>query len=261
MSGMLYKDFLAVKGKKILVAALVCTLLFTALRLALPGADMVKSTSGTGEEMRFADGNMIDGFLWTMPFLFAFIGFGLPSFLIKGLITHDEKNKIRAFTKALPFGKSTYIASKYIFLAAAVYAAMSMGFIWCEIYFSRSGNNPFTDIVRNLQSFLIILSGVSLFITGIELPFFITLGSKRATGLKSAILELLFLFVIGWFFFGNLNIFEKIDIFNMMEWTRTHEFEINMMIVLSPVTASILYFLSYKLTCAINRNREADIDG
>ncbi len=63
MSGMLYKDFLAVKGKRILVAVLVCTLLFTALRLALPGADMVKNTSGTGEEMRFVDGNMIDGFL------------------------------------------------------------------------------------------------------------------------------------------------------------------------------------------------------
>ena len=55
MSGMLYKDFLAVKGKKILVAVLALTLLFTALRLALPGADMVKNTSGTGEEMRFEE--------------------------------------------------------------------------------------------------------------------------------------------------------------------------------------------------------------
>lgn len=260
MSGMLYKDFLAVKGKKILVALLALTLLFTALRLALPGADMVKNTSGTGEEMRFDDGNMFDGFLWAMPFLFAFVCIFLPSYLIKGIVTLDEKNKVRAFTASLPFGKNTYIASKYIFLAASVYAAMSMSFIWCDIFFSRSGNNPFTDIVRNLQSFLIILSGLSLIIAGIEFPFFLTLGSKKATVIKSAILELLFLFVIGWFFFGNLEIFEKIDLFNLMEWVNTHEFTINMMIVLCPVSASVLYYLSYKLTCAINKNREADFN-
>lgn len=260
MGGMLYKDFLCVKGKRILAAVLGCTLIFTALRLALPGADMVKNMSGAGEEMRFANGNMNDAFLWVIPFLFAFMGLCMPSLILKGLITQDEKNKIRAFTKSLPFGKNAYIASKYIFIAVAVYAAMSMEFILCEIFFSRSGDNPFADIVRNLQSFLIIFSGISLFVAGIELPFFLTLGSKKATGLKSAILELIFLFVIGWFFFGNLDIFEKIDIFNMMEWVNTHEFEMNMMIVLFPVTASILYFLSYKLTCAINRNREADID-
>lgn len=259
MGGMLYKDFLAVKGKKVLIIVLVCTLLFIALRLALPGADMVK-TGEAGEETSFADGNMIDAFLWTVPFLFALAGIGLPAVWIKSLVAQDEKNKIRAFTKSLPFGKNTYIASKYIFLAIAVYAAMSMEMIWCEIFFSRSGDNSFTDIVKTLQSFLIILSSASLLIAGIELPFFLTLGSKKATGVKSAILEILFLFVIGWFFFGNLDIFEKIDLFNMIEWTNTHGFEINMMIVLCPVIASVLYFLSYKLTCAINRNREAGID-
>jgi hypothetical protein len=260
MGGMLYKDFLAVKGKKIIIIVLVCTLLFIAMRLALPGADMVKSGE-TGEEMRFADGNMIDAFLWMLPSLFTLAGLGLPSLWLKGIIAQDEKNKIRAFTKSLPLGKNAYIASKYIFLAVAVYAAMSMELIWCEIYFSRSGDNSFTDLVKALQSFLIIFSSASLFFAGIELPFFISLGSKKATGIKSAILELLFLFVIGWFFFGNLDVFEKMDLFNYIEWTKTHEFEINMMIVLCPVISTVLYFLSYKLSCAVNRNREADIDG
>lgn len=259
MGGMLYKDFLAVKGKKILILVLAFTLLFIALRLALPGADMVQSGE-TGEEIRFADGNMIDAFLWTMPALFTVAGIGLPFVWIKGLVAQDEKNKIMAYTKSLPFGKNTYIASKYIFLAVAVYAAMSMELIWCEIYFSRSGDNSFTDIVKTLQSFLIIFSSASLFIAGIELPFFLTLGSKKATGVKSAILEILFLFVIGWFFFGNLDVFGNIDLFNYIEWTKTHEFELNMMIVFCPVIASALYFLSYKLTCAVCRNREADID-
>ena len=257
MSGMLYKDFLSVKGKRILVIILTVSLAFLVLRLALPGSDIKETATGSAS---FEDGTY-DMFLWTLPFLGALVLFGLPSALIKGLIAEDEKSKIRSFTKSLPFGKDTYIASKYVFLAVIVYSALSVAIIWCEIYFSLAGNNSLTDLVKTLQSFLIIMASVSLLVAGIELPFFLSLGSKKATGVKTAIMELAFLFVIGWMFFGDLNVFEKFDLISLVEWTKTHETEINIMMVLCPVISSALYFLSYKLTCAINKNREADIDG
>ena len=256
MGGMLYKDFTAVKGKRILIILSVSTLVFLILRFVFPGSDLSETAKGTAS-FEFSG----DFFLWALPLLEATVFFGLPSVLIKGLIAQDEKNKIMAFTKSLPFGKSSYIASKYVFLGVTVYAALSVSIIWCEIYFSRSGDNGFSDIVETLRSFLIILASASLLISGIELPFFLSLGSRRAVGVKTAVLELLFLFVIGWFFFGNLDVFENLDIFKLTEWAQNHEFEINIMVVLCPVIALTLYFLSYKLTCLINRNREADIDG
>ena len=128
MGGFLYKDFIAVKGRKILIILIAATLLFLCLRLALPGADFAESKTvsesfeGTG-----------DFFLWTFPFLCALSLFGLPSVLMKGFIAQDEKNKISAFSKSLPLSKNAYIAAKYIFLGVAVYAALSVSFIWCEI--------------------------------------------------------------------------------------------------------------------------------
>ena len=254
MGGMLYKDFIAVKGRKILIITLAATLLFLVLRLLLPGSDFIASDSGSGSFEETPG----DFFLWTFPLLGAVCFFSLPTVWIKGLVAQDEKSRIRAFTKSLPFGKNSYYASKYIFLAVTVYAALSLSFIWCEIFFSKSGNNSFTGLVETLRSYLIILASVVLVVAGIELPFFLCLGSRKAVGVKTAILELLFLFALGWFFFGNLDVFENFDLIKLVEWTENHEFEINMAFVLCPVTASVLYFLSYKLTCAINRNREAD---
>ena len=137
MSGLLYKDFLAVKGKRILVITLAVTFSFLLLRIFLPGSDFKETATGTAS---FEDG-IYDMFLWVFPLLGAVVFFSLPSVLIKGLIAEDEKSRIKAFTKSMPLGKFTYIASKYVFLAVIVYAALSVSIIWCEIYFSRAGSN------------------------------------------------------------------------------------------------------------------------
>ena len=259
MGGLLYKDFLSVKGKKISVIILALTLFFLALRLALPGTDVgnmvFNSTNQPSGEMTF------DFFLWVFPFLFAFCSLGLPSIWTKALIANDNKNKIKSFIKALPFGKKTYIASKYIFIAAAVYVLMSVSLLWCEIYNCNAGENTMTDLVESLMSFLIVFACASIIIAAIELPFFITLGSKKAQMIKTAIMEILFLLLIAGLFFGDLEKIENIDLLRFMEWYKKHSFTVNLWAVVSPVVSSVLYYLSYKLTCALNKNREVDIDG
>ena len=153
---------------------------------------------------------------------------------------------------------NTYIASKYIFIAVSVYAFMSVSFVWCDIYKSNAGENQITVLVEALMSFLIVFACISVFIAAIELPFFITLGSKKAQMIKTGILELLFLLLVAGLFFGNLKKIENIDLVRFIEWYKTHQFTVNMWAVLFPVVSSVLYFLSYKLTCALNKNREAD---
>lgn len=259
MGGLLYKDFLSVKGKKISVIILVLTLFFLALRLALPGTDAgnmaFNSTNQPSGEMTF------DFFLWVFPFLFAFCSLGLPSMWTKSLIANDEKSKVMAFAKSLPFGKNTYIASKYIFIAVSVYAFMSVSFVWCDIYKSNAGENQITVLVEALMSFLIVFACISVFIAAIELPFFITLGSKKAQMIKTLIMEMFFLLVIAGLFFGDLEKMANIDLLRFVDWYKTHSFTVNIWAVVSPVISSVLYYLSYKLTCALNKNREVDFDG
>lgn len=250
MGGLLYKDFLAVKGKKMAVIILALTLVFLVLRLALPGAD-----SDMTQQM---GGALYDFFLWTFPACFVIYSAFIPSVFTKSLIANDEKNKFRAFTKSLPFGRNTYIASKYIFIAVAVYVLMSLSVIWCDIYNCNAGKNQISDIIQALMSFIIVFASLSIVIAAFELPFFITLGSKKAQMIKTGILELLFLLLVAGLFFGDLKKIENIDLVRFIEWYKTHQFTVNMWAVLFPVVSSVLYFLSYKLTCVLNKNREAD---
>ncbi|MBR0112163.1 MAG: ABC-2 transporter permease [Clostridia bacterium] len=250
MGGLLYKDYLAVKGRKAIIIILALTALFLLARIFLPGADTENS-----------EGFMYDGFLWTVPALLTVSGICLPSLWTKSLIACDEKKQIQAMIKSLPSGKSARIASKYIFIAVTVYALLSAEIIWCKIYSSFAGNNSFSTLVETLTSFLIVFASASIIIAGFELPFFITLGSKKATAVKTALLECLFLLVIAWIFFGNLDIIGKLDLFDFIEWAKNHDFEINITAVLLPVISSALYYLSYRLTCRLNKNREADYDG
>lgn len=255
MGGLLYKDFLSVKGKKISAIILVMTFVFLVLRLLLPGGDIDMADAATQ-----TDAGLYDFFLWTLPALFVFCSLGLPSIWTKSLISNDEKSKIKAFTKALPFGKNTYIASKYIFIAVSVYILMSVSLIWCEIYNCNAGKNQITDLIEALKSFLIVFASASLVIAAVELPFFITLGTGKAQMIKTAILEFLFLLVIAGLFFGNLEKLANIDLFVFIEWYKTHPFTIDLWAVLSPVISSLLYICSYKLTCVLNKNREVGID-
>ncbi len=250
MGGLLYKDFVAVKAKKVMLVLFVLTLLFLALRFMLPGSELSGSNDFTG-----------DMFLWQMPCLLAVAGIGFPNgILIKAIVAGDENNKIKAFTKSLPLGKNTYIASKYIFMGITCYAFMSLEMIWCIIYSCNAGDNSFYDLIQLLMSFIIIFASVSLVVSGIELPFFITLGVKKASTVKAVIMEIVFLLVIAFMFFGDLDKLGGIDLFNFVMNAKEHEFEIDLEMVLSPVIAVLLYYLSYKLTCALNRNREADFN-
>ncbi|MCR5151097.1 MAG: ABC-2 transporter permease [Clostridiales bacterium] len=249
MGGLLYKDYLAVKAKKIVYIILALTVLFAVLRIVLPGGDNENS-----------EGYTYDALMWVFPALLVFAGIGIPSAWTKALIAGDEKKQTQAVIKSLPLGKNTLIASKYIFTGVTVYALLSAEIIWCTIYSSFAGNNSFYSLIEVLTSFLIIFSSASILIAGVELPFFITIGSKKATTVKTALLEFLFLLVIAYLFFGNIDALGNFDLFDFIEWAKTHDFEINVTAVLMPVISSAFFYLSYRLTCRLNKNREADYD-
>ena len=79
--------------------------------------------------------------------------------------------------------------------------------------------------------------------------------------IKTLIMEMFFLLVIAGLFFGDLEKMANIDLLRFVDWYKTHSFTVNIWAVVSPVISSVLYYLSYKLTCALNKNREVDFDG
>ena len=247
MAGLMYRDFLAVKGKKAVIILLTLTVVYAALRFALPG---------TGDE-----NSSPDLFLWTFPALFAVAQISLPSAWTGAVMTGDEKNKITAFTRALPLGKNSYIASKYLFIASAVFTLMVTNTLWCRIFKAGSAGNSFTANVDLLIDLLIpsviIIASCSLIIAALELPFFITLGSRKGGFIKTAILECLFLAFIGIVYFGDLDRISSIlDIEKIMLWHSNHKAAVDLAALVSPFIAAAVYTLSYLLTIAISRNRE-----
>lgn len=112
-----------------------------------------------------------------------------------------------------------------------------------------------------LSQFLMGFCGLSLVLASIELPFFITFGVKKGMLVKTAILEIFAFLVMAYLFFGNLKIFENFNIYAFLNWCENHLAAIMFISILSPVAELLIFWLSYRITCRINRNREVEING
>lgn len=98
MAGLLYKDFIGIRGKRILWILIRCTMLFLVLRLAFPGNvgnvmtwGMVESEAGEPAEITV--GELRDSFLVMIPMFLIACGITLPSTWTTAICRNDEKKK------------------------------------------------------------------------------------------------------------------------------------------------------------------------
>ena len=119
MAGLLYKDFAAVRGKRVVLILSVLTVLYVFLRMIFSG------NGGFGNR-----GIIFDG----VAFLGEYSCLCLGSYYINSLgakiIQFDEKNRIRSYLSSMPVKKETYVASKYIFVLITSYVVFSLYEIW-----------------------------------------------------------------------------------------------------------------------------------
>lgn len=266
MAGLLYKDFVGIKGRRIVWIIAGFTLAFLILRFLFPGNETTVMSDGwaeneTGELVKLTVGELRDAFLVMLPLLFIVVSFFLPSTWTVAICRHDEKNKTKQFTGALPLDKNAYIASKYLFIGIAIYILFSLDTTWIIIYNSVAGNNNSTECLIVLSQFLMGFCGLSLALASIELPFFITLGVEKGMIMKTAILEGAAFLAMAYLLFGNLKIFENYDITIFVNWCQKHLVVVTLISVISPVVELLIFWLSYRITCKINQNREVAIDG
>lgn len=290
MAGLLYKDFVGIRGRRIVFILMGCTFAFWILRFLFPGnvdsdvhgiagvnADTVISTDRTesaaavtsfgmvedeaGELVELTVGELRDSLLIMLPLLFIVAGLSLIPTWTAAICRHDETNRTRQYIATLPLAKDAYIASKYLFIGIAVYLLFSLDSIWIIIFNSMAGNNNSTECLKILSQFLMAFCGLILVLAAIELPFFITFGVKKGMLVKTALIEGAVFLGMAYLLFGNLEIFTNFDINVFMNWCEEHLMIAMLISILSPIAELFLFWLSYRITCRINQDREVEMNG
>lgn len=76
--------------------------------------------------------------------------------------------------------------------------------------------------------------------------------------IKRLFLLALVLGAFAYLLFGDLSVWIGFDLYVLVNWIETHQSLIIGLEVGMPVLALVLYWLSYRLTCRLNENREVD---
>lgn len=290
MAGLLYKDFVGIRGRRMVLILIAYTFAFLVLRFLFPGnvdsdvhgsagvnADTVISTDRkesaaavtsfgmvedeAGELVEITVGELRDSLLIMPPLLFIVAGLSLIPTWTAAICRHDETNRTRQYIAALPLAKDAYIASKYLFIGIAVYLLFSLDNIWIIIFNSMAGNNNSTECLKILSQFLMSFCGLILVLAAIELPFFITFGVKKGMLVKTALIEGAVFLGMAYLLFGNLEIFTNFDISVFMNWCEEHLMIAMLISILSPIAELFLFWLSYRITCRINQDRGVEMNG
>lgn len=238
MAGLLYKDFVAVKGK-ILVSIMFLATLFC----------MVCSVVVTSENFYIIIGFLLQCGLPVLPL-------AVPLALTDVLFGADIGKKKKGYLHSLPMDKKQYVASKYVFVLITYYVILS-----CVIIVATFMNTPVTEYLN--ATWFEILGGmmplyicICLIISGLEMPFFVVMGVKAGNAVKTLILAIIFFMIMAYMLFGDLSVLERFDFEIILEYLETHP-EISLAIQFGvPFTAGIVYYISYRISSALYVRKE-----
>ncbi len=232
----------------------VMTVLYIAIRMIFPGWRNLMDYVAYD-----AQGNLINGLDRIMAFFPLFmiaIALEFTNLWVPQCIEMDEKNKIREYFSAMPFGKNTYVASKFAYIGIVTYVFFSLSMIWTITAGAFSIDPAAIGTADITQGIAMVLFALSLFTSGLELCMFLVLGTKKAMMIKVGFFLGLGIAVIGYLLFGKLLVFEKINWEAIINWINTHQFEVVLVQILSSTSGLLIYFGFYKLTCALYNSKK-----
>lgn len=239
MTGLLYKDFVAVKGK---IYVAICFLVTVAVLLSV---------------LIIPSDEVSDNFIWYGIMIAIGMGyFVIISKLEISLMEVDEGRRRKNYILSMPVSKNKYVASKYIFLLIAFYTLMSLGiFLSSMLKINRNGEEIllYADIMSAL---LPVITGLVMIIPSIEMPFFVGLGVKKGLQMKTGIVIGLFFFIIAYMLFGDLTVLSRISPEGLLEYLLRHKGVTMIVQVAAPYIMFGLYYLSYRISCALFARKE-----
>ncbi len=258
MGGLLYKDFVLIKGKKITSILVIITVIYTVLRVIFPW--VINPVGYTIKDVWGNEYNEFDFFFWIGWMMFFTSSLAFIQKWIIDITRDEEKNKIRNYISAMPLDKNAYVASKFIFIGIVTYIFLSLNSFWLVAGNGFSMGEQMHDMFSFGSLLSLSLFSVWLMLAGGDLRMFIVHGRDKAMMVKIALELGVGLLVVGYLFFGDLTVLEKIDIMELMEWCKHHSFELMMFEILSPVLSLLVYYTSYKRTCKAMSRKEVSYD-
>ena len=238
MLGLLYKDYIAVKGKYFLMVLFGHFLLVAAIRLTV--VDEVLD-------------QVLPALVMMMLCCLAAV---LPLFFELSLMKTDEGRKQKQYFLSLPVSRRQYVASKYIFLAIAFYIIQSVAtfeFLMCQV------NMKSEEMSAKLSTFQMLVPtfiALCMVICALELPFFVGMGVKKGMAAKESIIFIVFFLGVAYVMFGDLSIVEEANVMSLIDYFMKHP-EISMTVqVLSPIVSILLYYASYLISARLFEGKE-----
>ena len=258
MAGLLYKDFLAIKGKKIVILFLTATVIFLILkfiRIHMGVIDSLTAVNDKGEPVYIPD-----TFCWMLICCFNIWGVTLISGWRIRIMEYDEKNRVWDYISSMPFEKKTYVASKYVFTGICIYVFFSLYMVWNIIAMAFLEGGYTEDMLMFTTPFALELYCFSLLMSSIELPLLFAFGKGKAMLFKIGFSLMCGMLVLGYLFFGDLNVFSNWDVETFMSWADKHAFALTSVSILSPLITILIYFVSYRISVLIFERREGDYE-
>ncbi|MDD6332765.1 MAG: ABC-2 transporter permease [Clostridium sp.] len=263
MSGLLYKNFVAVKGRQVMWILVSLTALFLILRLRLPGGDILVLENGYVDQS-VTDNDML-GFISDTGLACLLGGMELALFLVPisvwlgSLRKADEKNQTWKLMQVLPLPSNAYVVSWYLFFGIVYYVVLSVMEVWNMIFLANAGENILQETINLNASMLLIFLSAALLVLAIELPVFLLLGSKKGVMIKRLLLLLLLLAAFTYVLFGDLSVWSGFDLYALMHWLQKHMIWIVALESGMPVLALGVYAGSCFLTCRQYAKREVEV--
>lgn len=238
MTGLLYKDFKAIRGHYYLIGFIFFTMILFISRVFFCSAEIDIIVA-----------------MWLTLAPFILIGMLLAK-IEMGIIAADEEKNTQLYLLSLPISSKTYIASKYWFMLIGCYVILSISTLWGVIYRIQILDEGMDEMVVNIISLLPpIMCGV-LCGVAIELPFFVLLGSKKGGMIKTGLLLGLLLACFVFLLFGDLTVLDLLDLQKLFRFLEEHTEFLFKLQILSPVISLGLYYCSYLVTCKIFEGKE-----
>lgn len=242
MAGLLYKDFIAVKGKLYIWGSLFVMLLIFVLRIIAPPSEM----------------DVLIMALWMCSIMMLY--FFIVGKLEVSLVAADEGRRQKQYYVSLPISKKQYVASKYIFILLAFYIVLSIGTFTGTICRINCQDKTIDNMVNQFMGLLPLITYSFLLIPTIEMPFFIGLGAKKGGHVKTGIFIGLFFVCIVYLLFGDLSIGDKISLPAILKYCEEHQGILLTLQVLSPYITLGLYYLSYRISSWLFARKEWEDD-
>ena len=224
MLGLLYKDYIAVKGKYFLMALLGQLFLVTVLRLTTVDATMDK---------------LLPLLVLMVLFVFSIL---IPFVFELSVMKVDEGRKQKQYFLSLPVSRRQYIASKYIFIAIAFYIIQSVAtfeFVVCQV------NMQSEEMKANMGSVQMLVPNfiaICMIICALDLPFFAAMGVKKGMVAKEGILFVAFL--------------EKLGVMRLIAYFTNHPEIMLVVQVVTPLVSITLFYVSYLISARIFERKE-----